>query len=300
VTRRWRTGLGAGLVLVAALGASAVLSARDSLYDLPQPLERVLYLKSGRVAHVMAMGFDSLAADIYWIRTIQHYGGDRLSRPASGSFELLQPLLDLTTTLDPRFVVAYRFGAFFLAEPDPGGPGRPDQAIALLRKGLAADPRRWQYAHDIGFVYLFHFNDTASLKTAAAWFDRAAKMPGAPNWVQTLAANALIGADRAAARVSLQDLAAHADQPWLQRYAVRTLQQLSALDDIDELKTRVAEFMAARHAVPSSWTDLVRDGRLPGVPVDPAHVPYVLTGAGEVAIDARSPLAPLPMPRGRR
>ena len=49
-------------------------------------------------------------------------------------------MLDLTTTLDPLFNVAYRFGAIFLAEPYPGGAGRPDLAIALLEKGLQARP----------------------------------------------------------------------------------------------------------------------------------------------------------------
>ena len=43
----------------------------------------------------------------------------------------------MATTLDPHFNIAYRFGAIFLVEPAPGGPGRPDQAIALLREGAA-------------------------------------------------------------------------------------------------------------------------------------------------------------------
>ena len=34
--------------------------------------------------------------------------------------------------------MAYQFGALFLAEQPPGGPGRPDLAIALLEKGLRA------------------------------------------------------------------------------------------------------------------------------------------------------------------
>ena len=44
------------------------------------------------------------------------------------TYALLYPLLDLTTTLDPYFSIAYRFGAIFLGEPYPGGPGRPDLA----------------------------------------------------------------------------------------------------------------------------------------------------------------------------
>jgi hypothetical protein len=42
-------------------------------------------------------------SDVYWIRTIQHYGRDFKNRKRANRFELLYPLLDLTTTLDPRF-----------------------------------------------------------------------------------------------------------------------------------------------------------------------------------------------------
>ena len=82
------------------------------------------------------------AADVYWIRAIQHYGGDRLSedRRDSDASSCCYPLLDLTTTLDPYFNIAYRFGAIFLAERPPGGPGRSDQAEQLLQKGIAAQP----------------------------------------------------------------------------------------------------------------------------------------------------------------
>ena len=74
------------------------------------------------------------------MRTIQHYGRDRRSARTASRFELLYPLLDLTTSLDPQFNIAYRFGAVFLAEPPPSGPGRVDQAVALLEKGLRQNP----------------------------------------------------------------------------------------------------------------------------------------------------------------
>ena len=286
-------------VVLGMAAASAVLAARDQRYPQQISTDRVLYLRSGRVAHVLALGFDSLAADLYWIRTVQHYGGDRIWRPMTGAFELLQPLLDLTTTLDPHFTVAYRFGAFFLSASPPGGPGRPDQAIALLRKGLDADPARWQYAHDIGFVYLWHFNDAASLKLAAEWFERASRMPKAPNWLLPVVTTTLAGADRDAARASLRDLAANADQAWLKRYAVRTLGQLSAMDDIDALQVIVDRYREAHRGAGATWDDLIRAGALPGVPVDQARAAYELRDS-RVTIGAKSPLWPLPALRANR
>ncbi len=86
------------------------------------------------------LSFTDLAADVYWVRAVVHYGGERRSPAASGRYALLHPLLDMTTTLDPHFDVAARMGAIFLSEGYPGGPGRPDLALELLRKGLRHDP----------------------------------------------------------------------------------------------------------------------------------------------------------------
>src|SRR4029079_12370063 len=52
------------------------------------------------------VGYGGLAADLYWIRTLQHFGQERLSPPDHvRSYALLYPLLDLTTTLDPYFSI---------------------------------------------------------------------------------------------------------------------------------------------------------------------------------------------------
>ena len=300
MSARGRGVLAAVAVVIGMVAASTVLGARDSRYPQRLSAERMLYLKSGRVAHVLALGFDSVAADIYWIRTVQHYGGDRIWRPAAGAFELLQPLLDLTTTLDPHFTVAYRFGAFFLSQPPPGGPGQPEQAIALLQKGLKADPTRWQYAHDIGFVYLWHFDDAATLKLAAQWFDRAARMPNAPNWLRPVVTTTMAGADREAARASLRELEASADQVWLRRYAQRTLLQLKAMDDIDQLQALVDRYRDAHHVASVTWADLIREGTLRGFPADPAGTVYALSEDGHVALGVKSPLTPLPAIRANR
>ena len=121
-------------IVVAGLALAALtLRSRDVVYTLPGTAEQLMYLRSGKVASRVMLSFKAIASDIYWIRAIQHYGTERKT---TMRFPLLQPLLDLTTTLDPHFNIAYRFGAIFLAEPSPGGAGRPDLAIALLEKGL--------------------------------------------------------------------------------------------------------------------------------------------------------------------
>jgi hypothetical protein len=291
------------LVVLGLAAAAGVLHAGDIRYPRSASTERMLYLRSGRTADRLMLSFDALAADVYWIRTIQHYGRDRKSPRTTGRFELLYPLLDLTTSLDPYFNIAYRFGAIFLAQPAPLGPDRVDQAIALLQKGLSTDPTRWRYALDIGFIYYWYgsgANKTADFGAAAQWFDRAAGMPGAPIWLQPLAAvTRAQGGDRNGARRMLGELA-QSEEAWIRRAAERGLQQVQALDDLDALQGAVNRYVALRQAPPADWSDLVRAGLL-GLqaghvaPADPAGVPYEYDATTRtVRLSPQSPLGPLP------
>ena len=254
----------------------------------------VLYVRSDTAMKRLTLAFQMLAADLYWIRTIQHYGSERLTAGGAATYELLYPLLDITTTLDPRFTIAYRFGAIFLAEPPPGGPGRADLAIALLAKGLRAEPRKWQYVLDIGFLHYWQLGDSA---VAAQWFLRASAIPGAPNWLQPLAATMLAqGGDRRSSRFLWQQIRDSADQDWLRALAERRLVQLQALDQIDQLEALVRRFDALAPPAPLTWERLTQAGALPGVPLDPAGTPYELNPWwGLVRVSERSPLFPMPL-----
>jgi len=281
----------AGAVLCLAAAVSLQV-ARDRIYAVrEQAAERILYVRSGEAARRLTLDFDALAADVYWIRAIQHYGGDRRAGSGDRRYELLFPLLDLTTTLDPYFTIAYRFGAIFLSEAYPGGPGRPDQAERLLRKGIAAQPGKWQYYYDIGFVYYWHVRD---YKAAASWFQRAADQPNAPNWLRPLTASMLTtGNDRAAARFLWEQML-QSDQEWLRRNAERRLLQIDALELIDQL-----EAFVKRYPPPPgeqlTWEWLMRRSPLRQIPTDPTGTPLDLDPVtGHVTVSRESPLQPMP------
>lgn len=210
-------------VLVALVLAGQVLSARDRWYPTPASDVREMYLTSGDTLGRLALGFDAVLADVYWIRAVQHYGRDRRSHTYRGRYELLAPLVDITTSLDPHFTTAYVFGALFLAEPLPAGPDQFEAAVALLEKGLAAEPDAWRYAQYLGFLHYWHRNDRTA---AARQFERAAAIPGAPTWLVPLAAQMFVeGGDTAAARDLLEALA-QTDEPWLRDLARRRLAEL--------------------------------------------------------------------------
>jgi len=290
---RRSTTIALGGVILACFAATMGLQmGRDRSYPRAErETDQIMYVRSGGAMQRLTLDFDALAADIYWIRAIQHYGGDRRTDTKRRKYELLFPLLDHTTTLDPYFKIAYRFGAIFLSEQYPGGAGRPDLGIALLQKGMAAQPTKWEYPHDIAFVYYWHLRD---FKTAAEWFQRAASLPRAPNWLQPLAAGILTaGNDRAAARL-LWNQILQSDEEWLRRNAERSLKQIDALDVIDQLQARVNQSPPPPGSQ-YSWAALVRRGALPGIPLDPVGIPFdIEPSTGVISVSARSPLYPMP------
>jgi tetratricopeptide (TPR) repeat protein len=240
----------------------------------------------------LALSYRAVLSDIYWIRVVQYYGGTRLSQAANKSYDLLYPLLDLTTALDPQFSIAYRFGAFFLAEPRPGGAGQPDLARRLLEKAIAANPERWEYPHDIGFL-AYRSGDYVQ---AAEWFRRAARVHGAPNWLEPVAAVMLTAGGRTdTARVLWRNLLASTDEAWIRRIAEFRLRQLDTIDLIAALQAAVSRYGNAHGGPPSGWDTLVRDGILRGEPRDAAGYPLLVDPqTGRVTVDQRSPLWPLP------
>jgi FimV-like protein len=295
--------LGVVVALAGLATAIGLQMTRDRLYPREEAQQRaMLYVRSPEALRRIVLSFDALMADVYWIRALQHYGGDRRSTEKGRKYELLSPLLDLTTSLDPYFTIAYRFGAIFLSEPYPGGGGRPDQAIALLRKGISAQPTKWQYYHDIAFVHYWQLRD---MEAAASWFRRAASQPGAPNWLEPVAATMLIeGGDRASARFLLQEIL-KSEEAWLRRMATRGLAQVEALDWIEKLQPIVAA-NPPPGGQPYSWAFYAR--RIAGIPVDAAGIPVDPTGTrfaidpktGTISVSPQSELHPMPTDRAKR
>ncbi|HYT68807.1 MAG TPA: hypothetical protein VEL51_20450 [Vicinamibacterales bacterium] len=271
------TRVTAGVAAAMCLGGAVMLHAAQDRWT-PPSVDRpeLLYVRSPAVVKRAVLGYDAIVADVYWIRALQHFGEERLSPPQHvRTYALLYPLLDLTTTLDPYFSIAYRFGSIFLGEPYPGGPGRPDEAVALLEKGLTAQPAKWQYMQDLGFVYYWHLRD---FNAAASAFQRAADMPGAPSWLRPLAAVTLAeGGNRKASRALWQQLA-QSEEPWLSDAATLRLAQLDAME------------------VMEAWRNFRRQrGVTPPLPLDPSGTPFAIDPlTGDITVARESKLFPLP------
>jgi len=123
------------LLLVLPLGFAVVWRLQHDIdaqrTSLTEERDPVL-LRSGKLVKAMSLEYAPLLGDIYWTRVVQFYGNKRMRGQAN--LELLWPLLDITTTLDPNLVISYRFGAIFLSQAAPSGAGRPDLAVQLIQR----------------------------------------------------------------------------------------------------------------------------------------------------------------------
>jgi hypothetical protein len=250
--------------------------------------EESLYFWSGEQVKRMVPGFETLAADIYWLRTVQYFGGQRLF--AQGKrFELLEPLIDITTSLDPRLEIAYRYGAVFLCEPPPTGAGRPLAGIAVLERGAANLPQSWRLRQDLGF---FTFLFLKQPQRAAEILTEARKIPGAPFWLESLAADTLSkGGDRQAARRMWRQMYEQAEEGILKANAQDRLSVLDALDQADRLTTAVAEFERQFGRRPRELEELVARGVTRDAIVDSTGVPFAYDpGSGKVKVAETSRL----------
>jgi hypothetical protein len=234
--------------------------------------EDVLYVWSGAQVKRLAPGFENLLADLYWLRTVQYFGGQRLFS-TDKRFELLEPLTEITTTLDPRLEIAYRYGAIFLCEPWPNGKGDPQAGIRLLEKGVRALPGSWRLRQNLGYYRYIFLNDA---KGGAQVLLEAARLPGAPFWLESLAGMVLArGGERQTSRVVWRQMYQQAEPGNIRENALYNLQWLDGLDALDALNAAVERFEQSQGRSPRDRSEAASlPGIRPGYLVDPSGVPF--------------------------
>jgi tetratricopeptide (TPR) repeat protein len=275
----------AAATLVATLAASIAVRIRlDRETETRKALSPVAYVTSGATLRRLSLGYQGLLADFYWTRAVQYFGGQKLSH--AGDFRDLGQILRVTTELDPHLLIAYRFGAIFLAEKPPAGAGEPEEAIALIRRGIAANPSYWRLWEDLGFIYYWDLKDYAR---AAAAFQEGSRQPGADLWMKALAASvAAQGGELSTSRLLWSEVHSHAANESVRRSAAEHLAAIKAAEDMAQLDLLLEEFRRREGRPATSISDVVRAGMLPGQPTDPSGVRYGVGQDGKAVLGPRS------------
>jgi tetratricopeptide (TPR) repeat protein len=217
---------------------------------------------------------------------VQYYGKEHAG--PNPRYALLWPLLDISTTLDPNLLPAYRFGAMFLSDAPPRGAGKPDLAIALINRGIQANPEYWRFYEDLGFVYYFDLKDYPK---AAKAFEDGSKIPNANIWMKVMAAKIAEEGESLETSIFLwEQVAKTTTDPEVQQNAKSHLQLLKAREDCKQIDGLSAEYEKRYGRKPARVGDLVRAGFLRGEPVDALGYPYTLGEDGKAELNLDSPL----------
>ena len=288
--------LAASLLLLFCLGASVLSLRQMDQVRGNATLEEVLFVSSPKMVKRLSLGYDGLLADIYWTRAVQYFGGHHAA--GARNFQLLAPLLEITTTLDPRLVVAYQFGANFLAPKPPNGAGMPRKAVELVNYGIRNNPDEWKLYYELGFVYYMDMRDYAR---AAEAFAQGSQLPGAHPFMKIIAAQmAQHAGDTHMARTLWMTTYQTTQDKQIRGNAIAHMRALQVSDDVDALQELVGLYGRKTGVLPRSMNDLVRIGLLRSIPLDPTGRPYRIASDGRIEVQSPDeiPFLEKGIPRG--
>jgi tetratricopeptide (TPR) repeat protein len=262
--------------------------------------EEQLYV-NGAVMKRIAGAFSGIAADWYWMRSLQyvgrkivtyedtHAGKFDLMNLSSLDLRLLPSLLRMATTLDPQFLEPYYYGALIL--PDLDG----NEAIALLNQGIAANPEQWKLYQHLGYIHW----QRREYQKAGDIYDAGAKLPGAPAWMFAMGARMKAeGGAGEAAREMYAHLYETSDDVYLKGMVERQLMQLDSVDERAKIRQVLSDYAKSRGRCAVSWKEVAAALRAMrvrldaiGEPTDPSNTPYrLITGGCDVDVDDHSPV----------
>jgi hypothetical protein len=245
-----------------------------------------LTLRSPAVMKRLSLEYAPLLGAIYWTRAVQYFGGKHQEH--NSNLEQLWPLLDIATTLDPNLTVAYHFGATFLSDAAPRGAGQPDKAVALLERGIQANPDHWRFYQDLGNVYYFDKKDYVKASQA---FEAGSRLPGTPVFMKIMAAKIAAEGESLETSYALWlDLYQTTTNKEVQKNAEDHLRLVKVLMDLRALNQIADNYERQTKRRATSIKDLGDVGLLSGQPVDPEGFPYVLGQLGRAEPNPKSRL----------
>ena len=204
------------VLLLAGGAAAGLLKALEGARPEGAAHAEPPWLPPAGAVRPLFLGYHVLAADLFWIRTVQYFGGQMQT---DRRYPHLYRLVDLATSLDPHFMDAYQLGGLFLSI----GRAYPE-AAAIYRKGVAHNRDRWELPHDLARMY---FLDLGDIPSALQWFERANALPNHGHYVPRLVARLRARAGLVEAAIEMWErMLETSDNEWVRQTARREIQKL--------------------------------------------------------------------------
>jgi tetratricopeptide (TPR) repeat protein len=262
-----------GVVLLVIASAVEVLAVLERQRPPSVRAEELSYLPKGEYLRVAVLGYQQIAADLIWLRAVQHLGEKRQSKRG---YYWAYHVVDVVTDLDPKFVPAYQATGVVLGV----WAGLLHESIAVLQKGMQHNPDVWQLPFFIGYDYFYELCDASR---AAPYLQLAARLPGSPEYLQGLAARmAVEGGDPGAALEFLEQLYARIEDERLREPLAQKIRVVTAERDIRFLEDAVKRYRTRYGRRPAMLKELVSRGIIRRIPDEPLGGRYELTAEGAV------------------
>lgn len=273
------TLLAGALLLCSGLGSILSLRQLDRVRS-GATLQEFLYISSPKMIKRLSLGYEGLLADIYWTRAVQYYGGTH--HTGGGRYELLWPLLNITTQLDPHLIPAYGYGVTFLTSRPPMGAGMPQEAIQLVEYGIRNNPDDWHLYDNLGFIY---YTDLKDYRDASEAFLRGSEKPGAHPVLKILAAQAAQhGGETQTAAMLWESMLETTHDHYIRENAEAHLRALRVESDVTQLEHLVEVYRQRTGHAPVNFFEMESAGLLRGIPRDPLGNAYRLDAGGRVVV----------------
>jgi hypothetical protein len=245
-------------LLALILNFQKTLDARAD--HIQSTIEELAQLPKGEYLKPALLGYDTLGADILWLRTLQVLGKKRNSQE---EYEWMYHAIDVITTLDPQYAYPYYVGGVVLTNIG----NRVDLSNRILEKGHQNNPAEWNLLFLLGYNHYFILGDA---KKGAGYIGLAARTSGAPDFLSGLATR--MYAEAGNPDVALQFIEAlwkeNPDLAMREKLEVRA-KEVMIERDLIIIEKAVKRFREKYARLPASLPDLVGAGLLPRLPDEP-------------------------------
>lgn len=258
------------MVLAAACAATIHLQDAAAAVATGPTISADIYLPDGETIRRLAPGLETTLSDVYWLQLVQHLGTPEAQR---AGWPHLHPLAELITDIDPAYGYVYQAAGVALAEV-----GRLEASNALLEKGTANVPDRWQLPFYLAFNHWYSAGDH---EAGALWLERASRVAEAPAYVRTLVTRLYSTAGRL--DLAGEFVLAMRLDPDMAEQADAVALELRVEHDLRLLESAVDQYRIA-HGHPPATLEALVPGVLSVLPVSPTGAPYTYAPlAGEVS-----------------
>jgi len=245
-------------LMASAAAFMALKVATDKVAREKVPGSSIIYIPSGKFLKYATFGYRAVAADAIYLWAIQYYSTPTID----DRFDHLDHIFAIINELDPRYQDPYEVGALIAVQE----ARNPAAAFSILDRGAANNPDQWVYPFNAGHVAMMTLKD---FPLAEKYFEQCMKIPGAPEFVERLRANAIFKkGDLQTSWETWLDIYKKAPDERTKKIASNHLYNVKAAIDEAAIEDAAAKYRERFGRPPADLETLLRTGFLREVPKD--------------------------------